>query len=44
VFKGTKGSSYTGDMAIDEIRLFGDAITGRAAGPACPAGTVTTGR
>jgi len=46
VFKGTRGPSYgfRGDMAIDEIRLFGDAITGRAAGPACPAGTVTTGR
>jgi hypothetical protein len=48
-FKGTKGPpvgyiTYRGDMAIDEIRLFGDAITGRAAGPACPAGTVTTGR
>jgi len=45
-FKGTRGPSYgwRGDMAIDEIRLFGDAITGRAAGPACPAGTVTTGR
>jgi hypothetical protein len=35
-FKATYGNGFRGDMSIDEIRLFGDAITGRAGGPACP--------